>query len=122
MPKDSFTLLVPHQWRALVGDYVLRVRIGTCPSAPHERRFIEFGVDPRNGQVMSTHHITGNIAQPQILEIPSARRATPKTALTALLLFAKNGRFGSLHGDVSNFGAGARQDRCQLVFAAGAKL
>lgn len=70
VPNDNLTLLVPYSWKSVVGDYVLRVRLGAAPGAPEARRFIEFGVDPRNGQVMSTHHITGSIAQPQILEIP----------------------------------------------------
>lgn len=70
IPNDSLTIMVPYAWKSIVGDYVLRVRMGALASAPLERRFIEFGIDPRNGQVLSTHQITGTVERPQTIEIP----------------------------------------------------
>jgi hypothetical protein len=70
IPNDSLTIMVPYAWKSIVGDYVLRVRIAALESAPVERRFIEFGIDPRNGQVLSTHEVTGTIERPQTIEIP----------------------------------------------------
>ncbi|MBL8828467.1 MAG: DUF1592 domain-containing protein [Planctomycetaceae bacterium] len=66
--NDVVSLYVPPSWP--VGNYTVRVRIGALENAPPERRFIEFGIHPRNGQVMSTHEVTGTIAAPQIIEIP----------------------------------------------------
>lgn len=68
MGNDNLSLLVPYNWP--VGDYVLRVRIAATDQAAPERRFMEFGIHPRNGQVLSTHEITGTMAAPQIIEIP----------------------------------------------------
>lgn len=68
MGNDVISLVVPHNWP--VGDYTVRVRVGAIEGTPAERRFIEFGTHPRSGQVMSTHEVTGSIAQPQIIEMP----------------------------------------------------
>jgi hypothetical protein len=66
--NDAITLTVPHNWP--VGDYTVRVHAGVIEGTPAERRFVEFGTHPRNGRVLSTHEITGSIAQPQVIEIP----------------------------------------------------
>ncbi|MFN5289746.1 MAG: DUF1592 domain-containing protein [Planctomycetia bacterium] len=66
--NDHISLYVPPSWP--VGNYMVRVRIGALVNSPPERRFIEFGIHPRNGQVMSTHEVTGSINQPQVIEIP----------------------------------------------------
>ena len=68
MGNDVISLVVPHAWP--VGDYTVRVRVGAVEGTPAERRFIEFGTHPRSGQVLSTHEVTGTIAQPQIIEMP----------------------------------------------------
>lgn len=68
MGNDNLSLLVPYSWP--VGDYVLRVRIASTDNAAPERRFMEFGIHPRNGQILSTHEVTGTMASPQIIEIP----------------------------------------------------
>lgn len=66
---NSFlALLVPFGWPP--GDYIVRFRAAATEHATPERRFIEFGIHPRHGQVMSTHQITGTIATPQTIEIP----------------------------------------------------
>ncbi|QDU26887.1 Planctomycete cytochrome C [Anatilimnocola aggregata] len=62
------TLLVPFNWP--VGDYLVRVRMAATEQAAPERRYLEFGIHPRHGQVMSTHHVTGTMAEPQVIEIP----------------------------------------------------
>jgi len=62
------TLIVPFDFP--VGDYVVRVRLGITPQATPERQFLEFGINPRHGQVESTHHITATMNAPQIVEIP----------------------------------------------------
>jgi hypothetical protein len=66
--NNNLTHIVPPSWPA--GDYVLRVRLGAAPDAPRERRFLEFGIHPRSGQVLRTCEITGSIEAPQTLEIP----------------------------------------------------
>jgi hypothetical protein len=38
--------------------------------ATPERRFIEFGIHPRFGQILSTHEVTGTLEQPQVIEVP----------------------------------------------------
>ena len=60
--------LVPFGWP--VGEYVVRIRLAATDHAPPERRFIEFGVHPRHGQVLSTHEVTGTMNAPQVIEIP----------------------------------------------------
>ncbi len=66
--NDTLSIYVPQNWP--VGEYTVRVRVAATPHAPPERRFIEFGIHPRNGQVMSTHEVTGTMDAPQIIEIP----------------------------------------------------
>ncbi len=70
LPNDFFILEVPFSWKTLVGNYVVRVRIAALDNCPPERKFIEFGIHPRAGQVMSTHEVTGTMDAPQIIEIP----------------------------------------------------
>ena len=70
IPNDNLVLEVPFSWKTIVGHYVVRVRIAATDNAPPERRFIEFGIHPRAGQVMSTHQVTGTMDAPQIIEIP----------------------------------------------------
>jgi hypothetical protein len=65
---NYITLLVPFSWP--VGEYVVRVRIAATKDAPPERRFLEFGVHPASGQILSTHEVTGTMEAPQVIEIP----------------------------------------------------
>ncbi|ADB18164.1 Protein of unknown function DUF1592 [Pirellula staleyi DSM 6068] len=62
------TLNVPFSWP--VGEYVVRIRAAHTEHATPERRFIEFGIHPRHGQVISTHEVTGTMDHPQVIEIP----------------------------------------------------
>ena len=68
--NENLTLSVPYTWKTFVGDYIFRVRIAATDTAPPERRFIEFGIQPRAGRVISTHQVTGTMDQPQTIEIP----------------------------------------------------
>jgi len=61
-------LLVPFDWP--VGEYVVRIRAAATDDATPDRRFLEFGIHPRSGRVLSTHEVTGTMAAPQTIEIP----------------------------------------------------
>lgn len=66
--NSHIPLLVPFRWP--VGEYVVRLRVAATADSAPERRYLEFGINPRHGQVMSTHHITGTMDAPQIIEFP----------------------------------------------------
>jgi mono/diheme cytochrome c family protein len=61
-------LLVPFGWP--VGEYVVRARVAAKDDAPPERRFLEFGIDARGGQILSTNEVIGTLDAPQTIEIP----------------------------------------------------
>ncbi|MBA4189274.1 MAG: hypothetical protein C0467_14855 [Planctomycetaceae bacterium] len=61
-------LQVPFDWP--VGNYTVRYRAAAVEGSDPQRRFMEFGINPRHGQVHATHEITGTMAAPQIIEIP----------------------------------------------------
>ena len=61
-------VLVPFDWP--VGEYTVRVRTGTKPDAPSDRRFLDFGIHARTGKVLATRRITGTLDDPQIVEFP----------------------------------------------------
>ncbi len=61
----------PSVWPA--GRYTLRVRLAATDESPQERRFIEVGTgkaDASDFNVLSSHQVTGTLANPQLLEIP----------------------------------------------------
>ena len=60
--------VVPHHWQP--GDFIVRFRVAGNEQATPERRFIEFGIHPRFGQVLSTHEVTGTLERPQVIEVP----------------------------------------------------
>ena len=66
--NDNFTILIPYNWP--IGDYTMRVRLGHTPQSTAERRFVEFGFNPRNGLPLSTHSVSGTIEKPEVIEIP----------------------------------------------------
>jgi mono/diheme cytochrome c family protein len=61
-------LLVPFDWP--VGEYVFRIRLAATKDSPPERRFLQFGINPRSARVLSTHQVTGTMDAPQVIEIP----------------------------------------------------
>ncbi|WP_240914756.1 DUF1592 domain-containing protein [Roseimicrobium sp. ORNL1] len=64
----SVNVLVPFNWP--VGNYIVRVRAGVAKDTPPERRFLDFGINARQGPVLATREITGTIDEPQIVEFP----------------------------------------------------
>jgi hypothetical protein len=59
------------------GEYVVRIRAGATEDAPAARKFLEFGLKGSKGgftPALSTHHITGTIEEPQIIEVPFSFR------------------------------------------------
>lgn len=52
------------------GNYIVRFRAALTGDGTPDRRFIEFGVNPRGGQALSVHEVTGTMDAPQIIEIP----------------------------------------------------
>ena len=61
-------LLVPSNWP--VGNYVVRVRVAADENMPVERRFLDFGLHARTGNVLGTREITGTMEAPQVVEFP----------------------------------------------------
>ncbi|MBL9202649.1 MAG: DUF1592 domain-containing protein [Opitutaceae bacterium] len=66
-------LAIPRDFPA--GDYVVRIRAGVAPGAPAERRFLDFGLKVASvagpgTPARSTHHVTGTIEAPEVIEIP----------------------------------------------------
>lgn len=66
--NSHLPLLVPFGWP--VGEYVVRLRVAATADSAPDRRYLEFGINPRHGQVMSTHQVTGTMDSPQTIEIP----------------------------------------------------
>lgn len=66
--KSFLSVIVPYGWP--VGHYTVRARVAATDRATPGRRFLEFGVNPRHGQVESTHEVTGTMEAPQVIEIP----------------------------------------------------
>ena len=56
------------KWPA--GNYIIRVRAALTGQGTPDRRFIEFGVNPRGKQALSVHEVTGTMDKPQTIEIP----------------------------------------------------
>ena len=57
------------------GDYVVRICAGAAPGAPAERLFLDFGlkgsfVVGTGTPARSTHHVTGTLEAPEVIEIP----------------------------------------------------
>jgi hypothetical protein len=70
-------IAAPEKWAA--GKYTLRIRLAASDESPKERRFIEIGTgkaDAADFNVLSSHQVTGNLANPQTLEIPVTINAT----------------------------------------------
>jgi hypothetical protein len=64
-----------------IGNYTLRVRVGAVEDSDPGRRFIQVGHPQRKytppqfdhgfeGRAISTHQVTGTIAEPQVIEVP----------------------------------------------------
>ena len=73
-PQES--CVAPKDWPP--GKYKLRVRMAALEDTPAERHFIEVGHPTQPGafDIISSHHVTGSIAEPQTLEIPVTLTST----------------------------------------------
>jgi hypothetical protein len=73
-PQESLT--APKDWPP--GEYILRVRLAALEDTPAKRHFIEVGHPTQPGafDILSTHHVTGTLAQPQTIEIPVTLTST----------------------------------------------
>ena len=73
--SQQLTLMAPWHWPP--GDFIARVRVAALADSPTDRRFIEFGHDPRIGKAIHTHEVTGTMDAPQVIEFPfTLSRAT----------------------------------------------
>jgi cytochrome c553 len=68
LDNGYISTVVPHHWPP--GDFIVRFRVAGNEHASPERRFIEFGIHPRFGQVLSAHEVTGTLEHPQVIEVP----------------------------------------------------
>jgi hypothetical protein len=76
-------IAAPPTWPA--GRYILRARVAATEEAPPERRFIELGAgkaDASDFNVVSSHQVTGTLANPQLLEIPVTLQASGERNFT----------------------------------------
>ncbi|WP_237564850.1 DUF1592 domain-containing protein [Blastopirellula marina] len=91
LDNATINMLVPWGWP--VGDYVVRFRIAATEHATPDRRFIEFGINPRLQQAISVHEVTGTMDEPQVIEIPlKFTRANAERANRSLYLREKGTR------------------------------
>lgn len=74
LENGAITFLLPWSYPSGVkwpaGSYVIRVRAALTGQGTPDRRFLEFGVNPRGSQALSVHEVTGTMESPQIIEIP----------------------------------------------------
>ncbi|MFT5123327.1 MAG: hypothetical protein ACI97B_001960 [Verrucomicrobiales bacterium] len=92
--NSNLTLFLPWKWNeTLPGEYRVRIRLAHAENAPSERCFIEFGIHPRDGQILSTHEVTGTLAEPQIIEIPLSLTSAHKTRENRQLFIREKGAF-----------------------------
>lgn len=81
--------VVPPHWPP--GDFIVRFRVAGNEHATPERRFIECGIHPRSGQILSTHEVTGTLELPQVIEVPiSFTRKHTDTGDRTLFIREKN--------------------------------
>ncbi len=66
--SQQVTLMAPWNWPP--GEFVVRVRAAALADSPPDRRFLEFGTDPRNGKGLHTREVTGTMDAPQVIEFP----------------------------------------------------
>ncbi|QDT64502.1 DUF1592 domain-containing protein [Calycomorphotria hydatis] len=89
LDNATVKLLVPFSWP--VGNYVVRFRAATTEHATPDRKFIEFGINPRSQQALSSHEITGTMDSPQIVEFPLTMTRANRKRETRWLFFREKG-------------------------------
>ncbi|TLD70929.1 DUF1592 domain-containing protein [Phragmitibacter flavus] len=85
----SVNVLVPFSWPP--GNYIVRVKAGVTKDAPADRRFLDFGINARQGPVLATREITGTIDDPQIVEFPLTMTRGNSDHDTRMLFFREKG-------------------------------
>jgi mono/diheme cytochrome c family protein len=102
------TLNVPFDFP--VGDYVVRARLGITPQATPERQFLEFGINPRHGQVESTHHITASMDAPQIVEMPLTMTRRHGVRENRTVFIREKGTADDIYQQRARFNAGLKKN------------
>ncbi|MDF1740782.1 MAG: DUF1592 domain-containing protein [Verrucomicrobiales bacterium] len=87
----TFDFIFPWSWP--IGDYVIRVRAAVTGDGSPDRRFIEFGVNPRNAQAKKSYEVTGTMEAPEIIEIPFTFTSGHKERLDRTLFIREKGVF-----------------------------
>lgn len=92
--NSTLSFTIPYGWPP--GEYRVRVCVGTTVHATPERCFLEFGTNARNGRLLSTHEVTGTMANPQTLEIPLSLARNQSTTADGQIWVRERGRhFGN---------------------------
>ena len=113
--NENMGFLIPFKWP--VGDYLVRVRIAATEQAVPERRFFEFGIHPRHGQVMSTHHVTGTLDAPQTVEIPLTLTRGHRDRDNRTIFIREKGTNDHIDQKRAKFNAGMKQNGIGPEFA-----
>ncbi len=87
----TFDFIFPWSWP--IGEYIIRVRAAVTGDGSPDRRFIEFGVNPRNSQAKKSYEVTGTMDAPQIIEIPFTFTSGHKERLDRTLFVREKGVF-----------------------------
>lgn len=91
LDNATINLLVPFSWP--VGNYIVRFQVATTEHATKDRRFIEFGINPRTQQAITVHEVTGTMDNPQVIEVPlTMTRSNKERANRSLFLREKGTR------------------------------
>ena len=85
----SVNVLVPFSWPP--GEYTVRVRAGVAKDAPAERRFLDFGINARQGPVLASREITGMLDTPGIVEFPLTLKRANNNHDDRTLFFREKG-------------------------------
>lgn len=91
MNNATFDFLVPWSWP--IGNYIVRVRAAVTGDGTPDRRFLEFGVNPRNSQAIASYEVTGTMENPEIIEIPFTFTSDNKPRQDRTLYLREKGAF-----------------------------
>jgi mono/diheme cytochrome c family protein len=100
---------IPADWPP--GEYVIRIRCAARPEAAAERHYLEFGQRSSSDRApaISTHHVTGTMDDPQVIEIPYTLAGPPADPATRRLMIREIGT-GSAAAVRRIFGEGLKAD------------
>ncbi len=82
---------IPADWPP--GEYVIRIRCAARPEAAAERHYLEFSQRSSSDRApaISTHHVTGTMDDPQVIEIPYTLAGSPADPATRRLMIREIG-------------------------------